>query len=107
MAPTTTADIVAKLVAVMQPKLGDVIQDPAAGTGGFLIAAQHWIREHEDVSLLDEERQSREGQTLPPASLILTNPPFCTKKGGLEERELPVGWVEARVGELVQQLLQP
>ena len=127
MAPTTTGDIVAKLVAVMQPKLGDVIQDPAAGTGGFLIAAQHWIREHEDVSLLDEEGQkqfygrtfygmehvqdthrlalmnlmlhgldsrpgqcgiwysdtlSREGQTLPPASLILTNPPFCTKKGG-------------------------
>jgi type I restriction enzyme M protein len=123
----TPRPLIDAMVAVMQPKLGDVIQDPAAGTGGFLIAAQHWIREHEDVSLLDEERQkqfygrtfygmehvqdthrlalmnlmlhgldsrpgqcgiwygdtlSGDGQTLPPASLILTNPPFGTKKGG-------------------------
>lgn len=123
----TPRPLIDAMVAVMQPQLGDVIQDPAAGTGGFLIAAQHWIREHEDVSLLDEKGQkqfyertfygmehvqdthrlalmnlmlhgldsrpgqcgiwygdtlSGDGQTLPPASLILTNPPFGTKKGG-------------------------
>ncbi len=111
----------------MQPRLGDVIQDPAAGTGGFLIAAQRWIREHQDPSLLDEKQQkqfyertfygmehvqdthrlalmnlmlhgldsqpnqygiwygdtlSEDANPLPPATLILTNPPFGTKKGG-------------------------
>jgi type I restriction enzyme M protein len=123
----TPRPLIDAMVAVMQPRLGDVIQDPAAGTGGFLIAAQHWIREHEDPSLLDEAQQkqfyertfygmehvqdthrlalmnlmlhgldsrpgqcgiwygdtlSGDGQGLPPASLILTNPPFGTKKGG-------------------------
>src|SRR6185436_1769200 len=36
------------MVAVMKPRLEDVIQDPAAGTGGFLIAANRYIREHSD-----------------------------------------------------------
>jgi type I restriction enzyme M protein len=37
----TPRPLIDAMVAVMQPRLGDVIQDPAAGTGGFLIAAQH------------------------------------------------------------------
>lgn len=32
------------LVGLMQPQAGEVIQDPAAGTGGFLIAADRAIR---------------------------------------------------------------
>jgi type I restriction enzyme M protein len=32
------------MVGLMQPKPGEVIQDPAAGTGGFLIAADHAMR---------------------------------------------------------------
>ncbi len=32
------------MVALMQPKPGEVIQDPAAGTGGFLIAADRHMR---------------------------------------------------------------
>jgi type I restriction enzyme M protein len=124
----TPRPLIDSMVAVMQPQLGDVIQDPAAGTGGFLIAAQRWIREHQDPSLLDEKQQKQfyertfygmehvqdthrlalmnlmlhgldskpkeygilYGDTLstedvaplPPATLILTNPPFGTKKGG-------------------------
>jgi type I restriction enzyme M protein len=123
----TPRPLIDAMVAVMQPQLGDVIQDPAAGTGGFLIAAQHHIREHNEISLLDERQQqqfygrtfygmehvqdthrlalmnlmlhgldsrpgqcgiwygdtlSGDGQGLPPATLILTNPPFGTKKGG-------------------------
>jgi type I restriction enzyme M protein len=123
----TPRPLIDAMVAVMQPRLGDVIQDPAAGTGGFLIAAQRWIREHQDVFELDETQQKRfygrtffgmehvqdthrlalmnlmlhgldsrpsqggiwygdtlssDGEHLPRASLILTNPPFGTKKGG-------------------------
>lgn len=32
------------LVSLMKPAPGEVIQDPAAGTGGFLIAADHYMR---------------------------------------------------------------
>lgn len=113
------------LVEVMQPQLGEIIQDPAAGTGGFLIGAYHYLNEHHDFDSLDNEeygklkRQfygmefvhdtyrmalmnlmlheldadgnigirfgdtlSSSGTELPKADLILTNPPFGTKKGG-------------------------
>jgi type I restriction enzyme M protein len=117
--------LIDSMVALMRPRLGEVIQDPAAGTGGFLIAANHYIRAHNDIEALDERayrayrRQFhgmefvqdthrlalmnlmlhdldsdedsgiRYGDTmtadylrLPRADLILTNPPFGTKKGG-------------------------
>jgi type I restriction enzyme M protein len=125
----TPRPLIDAMVAVMQPRLGDVIQDPAAGTGGFLIAAQRWIRDHQEISELDTAQQKQfyertfygmehvqdthrlalmnlmlhgldstpgkhgiwygdtlgsDGQGLPPATLILTNPPFGTKKGGGE-----------------------
>src|SRR6516165_5877732 len=35
--------LISVLVRLMQPKLGEFIQDPAAGTGGFLIAAERAI----------------------------------------------------------------
>jgi type I restriction enzyme M protein len=124
----TPRPLIDSMVAVTQPRLGDVIQDPAAGTGGFLIAAQRWIRDHQEISELDTAQQKQfyertffgmehvqdthrlalmnlmlhgldskpkeygilYGDTLstedvaplPPATLILTNPPFGTKKGG-------------------------
>jgi len=115
------------MVELMQPKIGEVIQDPAAGTGGFLISANHYIRDRVDVFDLSEDEFHRyknktffgmehvqdthrlammnmmlhgldgdapesgmiygdtlspKGQMLPKADLILTNPPFGTKKGG-------------------------
>jgi type I restriction enzyme M protein len=117
------------MVAVMQPTLADIIQDPAAGTGGFLIAANRYLREHSDPDRWTEAQQRKyrrntfygmehvqdahrlalmnlmlhgldsdpdaagihygdtlgqEGETLckQGATLILTNPPFGTKKGG-------------------------
>ncbi|PVX27890.1 HsdM family class I SAM-dependent methyltransferase [Sphingomonas pokkalii] len=36
------------MVALMQPQPGEVIQDPAAGTGGFLIAADRVMKEATD-----------------------------------------------------------
>ena len=119
--------LIDSMVAVMKPTLNDIIQDPAAGTGGFLIAAHHYLREHNDFDALTEGKQrklrrntfygmehvqdthrlalmnlmlhgiesdpeaggihygdtlSPEGEALPKATLMLTNPPFGTKKGG-------------------------
>jgi type I restriction enzyme M protein len=119
--------LINSMVKLMRPKLGEVIQDPAAGTGGFLIAANHYLRDHNDVFGLKEAEYNRyrnstffgmelvldthrlammnlmlhdiesdgervgvrlgdslssAGQELPKADLILTNPPFGSKKGG-------------------------
>ncbi len=114
--------LIDSMVAVMKPELKDIIQDPAAGTGGFLIAANHYLRSHTKPDSWTEAQQKKyhtstfygmehvqdthrlalmnlmlhgidggirygdtlspEGQALPKATLILTNPPFGTKKGG-------------------------
>ncbi len=123
----TPRPLIDAMVSVMQPTLGDVIQDPAAGTGGFLIAASRYVLQHHDLASLKNAEQQRfytrtfygmehvqdthrlalmnlmlhgldsnpkhagiwygdtlsdDGRRLPPATLILTNPPFGTKKGG-------------------------
>ena len=119
----TPRPLIDSMVALMKPQAGDRIQDPAAGTGGFLIAADKFIKERtDDLFDLSEKQQvfqRREafygmelvqdahrlllmnmmlhgiesevglGDTLSPsgtkmarADVILTNPPFGTKKGG-------------------------
>ncbi|AJY46866.1 N-6 DNA methylase [Martelella endophytica] len=40
----TPRALVNSMVRTMKPKLGEIIQDPAAGSGGFLIAADRFIR---------------------------------------------------------------
>lgn len=111
------------IVRLTKPKLGEIVQDPAAGTGGFIVAAHRRIAaENGEFFGLPEgvgERQRREcyhlaelvpdthrlclmnlmlhgiegrarsidtlaaeGADLPKADLVLTNPPFGTKKGG-------------------------
>lgn len=118
--------LIDSMVAVMQPSPDDTIQDPAAGTGGFLIAAHHYIDTHHDKTVWTEAQQrkyaqstfygmehvqdthrlalmnlmlhgidnegeaginygdtlSPQGAALKKATLMLTNPPFGTKKGG-------------------------
>lgn len=44
----TPRPLIDSMVHVMRPTLEDIIQDPAAGTGGFLIAANRYIQEHND-----------------------------------------------------------
>lgn len=125
----TPRPLIDAMVQVMQPRSEDIIQDPAAGTGGFLIGAHHYIQSHEDSSSWTEKQQKKYytktfygmehvqdthrlalmnlmlhgidsdadgehagirygdtlsplGKSLPKATLILTNPPFGTKKGG-------------------------
>lgn len=123
----TPRPLIDSMVYVMRPTLEDIIQDPAAGTGGFLIAANRYIRENSDPDSWTKKQQhkyrsntfygmehvqdthrlalmnlmlhgidfdpqgagihysdtlSPEGEALPKATLILTNPPFGSKKGG-------------------------
>lgn len=112
------------MVRLLKPQHGQVVQDPAAGTGGFLVAADRYIKAQTDELFTlspQEQRFQREeafrglelvsdthrlllmnlmlhdiggghvggGDTLGPdgaalgkADLILSNPPFGTKKGG-------------------------
>jgi type I restriction enzyme M protein len=119
----TPRPLIDSIVRLMKPQAGEVLQDPAAGTGGFLVAADHYIKAHtDDLYKLPEAQAffqrhnafigaelvpdthrlclmnlllhgieggvsnidtlSPDGETLPKADLILTNPPFGTKKGG-------------------------
>ena len=122
----TPRPLINVMVEVMKPQPGEVVQDPAAGTAGFLIAADTFVKARTDqlfelpqkqiefqkreafvgVELVPETRRlalmncmlhdidgvgegavhlgdtlSSEGAKLPKAHLILTNPPFGTKKG--------------------------
>ena len=55
----TPRALIDSIVAVMKPQLGDVIQDPAAGTCGFLIAANNYLRQHNDIYSLEDADQRR------------------------------------------------
>lgn len=44
----TPRTLIKVMVDLMQPQPGEVIQDPAAGTGGFLIAANSYMKERTD-----------------------------------------------------------
>jgi type I restriction enzyme M protein len=111
------------IVRLVQPKAGELIQDPAAGTGGFLVAADRYIKDHtDDLYALNEAQAyfqrhnafvglelvpdthrlclmnlmlhgiedgvelgdtlSPDGERLGKADVIMTNPPFGTKRGG-------------------------
>ncbi|SEK17250.1 type I restriction enzyme M protein [Variovorax sp. OK212] len=74
----TPRHLIDSIVAVMQPQLGDVIQDPAAGTCGFLNMLLHGI----EGGLIYGDTLSDDHNQLPNATLILSNLPFGTKKGG-------------------------
>jgi type I restriction enzyme M protein len=111
------------VVRLLRPQAGEVVQDPAAGTAGFLVAADRYIKDRTDELYKLTEQQghfqrhsafvgaelvpdthrlclmnlllhgieggvdvadtlSPDGERLPKADLVLTNPPFGTKKGG-------------------------
>ena len=119
----TPRPLIDAIVRLMQPQPGEVVQDPAAGTAGFLVAADRYIKERTDdlyklapdkahfqrhsafvgAELVPDTHRlclmnlllhgieggveladtlSPDGERLPKADLLLTNPPFGTKKGG-------------------------
>ncbi len=119
----TPRPLIETMVRVTQPRAGEVVQDPASGTGGFLITADRFVKaQTHDLFDLPEHLQvfqkghafvgvelvqdahrlalmnmmlhdidcdvvlgdtlSPDGERLPKADVVLTNPPFGTKKGG-------------------------
>jgi type I restriction enzyme M protein len=111
------------IVRLVKPQADEIVQDPAAGTAGFLVAADRYIKDRTDdlykltegqayfqrrsafvgIELVPDthrlclmnlmlhgiESQVENGDSLSPdgerlgkADVILTNPPFGTKKGG-------------------------
>ena len=54
----TPRPLIDSMVALVKPQPGEVVQDPAAGTGGFLIAADRYIKEQTaHLSKLSEKQQ--------------------------------------------------
>lgn len=119
----TPRALIDSIVHLMKPKPGEMVQDPAAGTAGFLISADAYVKAQTDGMFdLSEQMQlfqrrtafygvelvhdthrlammnlmlhniegdivlgdslSSVGANLPQADVILSNPPFGTKKGG-------------------------
>jgi type I restriction enzyme M protein len=119
----TPRPLIEAMVEVTAPKAGEIVQDPACGTGGFLIAADRYVKRHTHqlfdlptqtqlfqksnafvgVELVQDTHRlalmnmmlhdiasdvvlgdtlSDIGERLPRADVVLTNPPFGTKKGG-------------------------
>ncbi|MEP7124374.1 MAG: N-6 DNA methylase, partial [Byssovorax sp.] len=119
----TPRPLIDSMVRLVKPKAGQLVQDPAAGTAGFLIAANKYALEQaggkfemaekayafqmngalQGVELVEDAHRlalmnlmlhdikstlirgdtlSPDGQRLDKADVILTNPPFGTKKGG-------------------------
>lgn len=131
----TPRPLIESMVALMRPTLDDIIQDPAAGTGGFLIIANRYLLEHSSPDTWTEAQYAKyqkgtfygmehvqdthrlalmnlilhgidsdsdaagihygdtlspAGAALPKATLILSNPPFGSSKGGgLPSRDFP------------------
>ncbi len=53
----TPRPLIDTIVEVVKPQPGEVIQDPAVGTGGFLIAANSYIRGKHDIWEMKEREQ--------------------------------------------------
>ena len=117
--PRVLIDVMTSLI---KPQLGELCFDPACGTFGFMIAANSYIREHNDMYALTDRQSdfqlnrafngvelvhethrlalmnaylhnvnanivlgdslSQNAKSLKGYDVILTNPPFGTKKGG-------------------------
>ena len=123
----TPRPLIDSIVALIDPQPGETVQDPAAGTAGFLIAADAYIKGRTDnlYDLADKQRSFQRnkafigmelvpgtrrlalmncllhgmegddagvvhlgstlgsaGAALPKSTIILSNPPFGTAKGG-------------------------
>jgi len=54
----TPRPLIQAIVDVMQPRPGMTIMDPAAGTGGFLLAAYDYVSKHHSGQMDAEEKRS-------------------------------------------------
>lgn len=62
----TPRPLIDSMVAVMKPQAGEYIQDPAAGTGGFLICCDRYIKQHTDdlFSLTETQQEFQRKQAI-------------------------------------------
>ncbi|MFD0682418.1 MULTISPECIES: class I SAM-dependent DNA methyltransferase [unclassified Paenibacillus] len=119
----TPRPLIDSIVHLIKPQMNEVVQDPAAGTAGFLVTAWQYLKESTDdfasvqIELYEKQRTkgyvgmelvpdthrlalmncmlhdleadlrsgdtlSEVGKQLPKVDIVITNPPFGTKKGG-------------------------
>lgn len=55
----TPRHIIRMMVELMQPKLGEIICDPAMGSAGFLMESARYIQEHQKAELNDKENRRK------------------------------------------------
>ena len=61
----TPRHIISMMVELMEPQITDVIADPACGTGGFLVGAGTYVREHNKEKLrLDKKAREHYQNTM-------------------------------------------
>lgn len=54
----TPRPLINVMVRLMDPKVGERLNDPACGTYGFMISAHHYITEHNDIYKLTEKQNT-------------------------------------------------
>jgi type I restriction enzyme M protein len=59
----------------MKPQAGEILQDPAAGTAGFLVAADRYIKDHTDLYKLSEQQGFFQRHNAFDLSVMRTPPP--------------------------------
>jgi len=58
----TPRHIIRYMVAMINPKIGETVFDPACGSGGFLLASYEWIKlQNSDAKLIEEYNQIKRG----------------------------------------------
>ncbi|MDB5344998.1 MAG: hypothetical protein JWP89_3375 [Schlesneria sp.] len=102
----TPRPLVDSIIRILQPHAGETIVDPAMGTGGFFVSANsavadgkatffgvEIVRDTHRLALMNAslhnipgelilgDALARDGIVLPPVDLVVTNPPFGSKKG--------------------------
>jgi len=60
----TPRHIIDMMVKLMKPNPQDIIVDPAAGSAGFLVSAQHYLRENHQDLFLDGEKKDHFNNTM-------------------------------------------
>ena len=107
----TPRALIDSVVSLIKPMAREIVQDPAAGTGGFLVSAERYARAQSggagvrcqgielvkdthrlclmnlfvhgvDAKLIHGDALSDDHTALDPANIIVTNPPFGTRGGG-------------------------
>jgi type I restriction enzyme M protein len=71
----TPRALIQVMVRLMQPQPGEVIQDPAAGTGGFLIAADRYMRDRAEEYFAFADQPARAAFQLKEALRGIENVP--------------------------------